>query len=139
MRQSCSFTPARDHPCRHASRASGSPTWCVSAQVNKSFYKLPSQSISDTKSTLVRKLADAPRRRPTRRSSQASPSDLSVAEVSDRSESGTGGANGKRLAVATRATVLTTEVRASARDEGAVFAKVTGLARPETRGGELPL
>jgi len=72
-------------------------------------------------------------------SSQASPSDPSVAEVSDRIESGTEGANGKRLAVATRATVLTTEVRAPARDEGAVVAKVTGLAIPEARGGELPL
>jgi len=138
-RQSWSFTSALYHPCRTASRAPGSPTWCVSAKVNKSFDKLPRKSTSETKSTVVGDPADAPRRRPTIRSSQASPSDLSVAEVSDRSESGTGGANGKRLAVATRATVLTTEVRASARDEGAVFAKVTGLARPETRGGELPL
>jgi len=103
--------------------------------VNKSFDKLPSKSTSETKSTLVGKLADASRRRPTRRSSQASPSDPSVAEVSDRSESGTGGANGKRLAVATRATVLTTGVSGSVRDEGAVVAKVTGLARREARGG----
>jgi len=103
--------------------------------VNKSFDKLLSKSTSETKSTLVGKLADAPRRRPTRRSSQASPSDPSVAEVSDRSDSGTGGANGKRLAVATRATVLTTGVAGSVRDEGAVVAKVTGLARREARGG----
>ena len=92
-------------------------------------------STSETKSTVVEKLADAPRRRPTRRPSQASPSDLSVAEVSDRSESGTAGANGKRLAVATRATVLTTGVAGSVRDEESVVAKVTGLARREARGG----
>jgi len=41
--------------------------------------------------TLVGKLADAPRRRRTRRSSQASPCDPSAAEVFDRSESGPGG------------------------------------------------
>jgi len=79
--------------------------------------------------------ADDPRRRPTRRSNQASPSDPSVAEVSDRSESGTRRANGKRLAVATRATVLTTGVAGSAREEAAVVTKVTGLARWEARGG----
>jgi len=103
--------------------------------VNKSFDKLPSKSTSESKSTLVGKLADAPPRRPTRSSSQASPSDPSVAEVSDRIESGTGGANGKRLAVATRATVLTTGSAGSARDEGAVVANVIGLAIREARGG----
>jgi len=103
--------------------------------VNKSFDKLPSKSTSETKRSLLGKLADAPRRRPTRRSSEASPSDPSVAEVSDRSESSTGGANGKRLAVATRATALTTGVAGSVRDEGAVVANVTGLARWEARGG----
>jgi len=103
--------------------------------VNKLFDKLLSKTTSETKSTLVGKLADAPRRRPKRRYSKASPSDPSVAEVSDRSESGTGGANSKRLAVATRATVLTTGVAGSVRDERAVVAKVTGLARREARGG----
>ena len=64
---------------------------------------------------------EKPSRRPTeapeKRSSQASPSDPSVAEVSDRSESGTARANGKRLAVAAREAVLTTEVAGSAREE----------------------
>jgi len=86
-------------------------------------------------STLVGNLADAPRRRPTRLSSQASLSDPSVAEASDRSESGTGGANGKRLAIETRATVLTTGVAGSVGDEEAAVANVTGLARREARGG----
>jgi len=89
----------------------------------------------ETKSTLVRSPADGPRSRPTRRSVQLSPSGPSVAEVFCMSESSTGGANGKRLAVATRATVLTTWVTGSAQDEGAVIAKVTGLATREARGG----
>jgi len=46
----------------------------------------------ETMSTLVGNPADEPRRRPTRRSGQSSPSDASVAEVPYRSESGTGGA-----------------------------------------------
>ena len=133
--QSWSFTQARDRLCRIASRATGSPTGCVSAQVNKSFDKLPSKSTSETKSTPVERLADAPRRRPSIRSSQALPSDRRVAEVLNRRESGTGRANGKRLAVPTRVTVLTTGVAGSARDEGAVVANVTGLARREARGG----
>jgi len=103
--------------------------------VNQSYHKFPSTSTRETKSTLLGNPADAPRRRPTRHSSQVSPSDPKVAEVSDRSASGTGGGNGKRLAVATRAMVLTTGVAGSARDEQAVVAKVIGLARAEERGG----
>ena len=89
----------------------------------------------ETKSTLVGNPADGPRRRPTRRSSQTSPSVPSIAEVSDRKESGTAGANCKRLAVATRATVFTTGVAGPARGEGAVVTKVTRLAPRESRGG----
>jgi len=89
----------------------------------------------ETRGTLVGNPAEEPRRRPTGRSSQASPSDPSVSEVSERSESGTGGANGKRLAVATRATALTTGVAESAREEGAIVTKVTRLATREARGG----
>ena len=88
---------------------------CISAQVNKSFDKLLSTSTTETKSTLVGNPADGPRKRPTRRSSQISPSDPSIVQAFDRSESGTGGAKGKRLAAATRATVPTTGVAGSAR------------------------
>jgi len=70
--------------------AAGSPTVCVSAQVKKSFSNLPSRSPMDTRSTLVGKPAVEAGRHPTRRSSQASPSDPSVADVSYRRGSGTG-------------------------------------------------
>jgi len=95
--------------------------------VNKSFEKLPRRSTMETKNTLVGNPAEDRRWRPIRRSSQASLSDPSVAEVSDRSESGTGDANGKRLAVAAQATVLITGVAGSAREEEAVITKVTGV------------
>ena len=47
------------------------------------------------------------RSRPKRHYSHASPSDPRVEEASRKSESATGGGNGRRLAVATRATVFT--------------------------------
>ena len=98
--------------------------------------KLPRRLTMEIRSTLVGSPADRPRRRPTRRSSQAPPSDSSVVEASFKSESGTGGANGKRFAFATPATVVTTGVAGSVQDEGAVVANVTGLARRKARGGD---
>jgi len=89
----------------------------------------------ETMGTLVGNPAEEPRKSPTRRSSQASPSDPSVAEVSERSESGTERANGKRLAVEKPATVLTTGVAGSAGEETFVFPKVTGLATRDTLAG----
>jgi len=103
--------------------------------VNKSLDELPSTSTSETNSTLVGNPTDAPRRRPTRSSSPASLSSPRIPEVNYRRESGTGEGNGKRLAVATRATILTTGLVGSDRDEGAVDASVTERARTEALGG----